>query len=190
MRVFLAVDVDDYVRSDVHALVERLRTSLDEPAGRHGRIGWVSADKVHVTLHFIGELAEPRVAELAAQVSRPLEIDSFDLAFGGLGLFPPRGRPRVLWLGVKGGGEWLQRVHEEMGTRLLALGLPVEERTFAPHLTLARFREPAPVAVRAAIERLDASHVGACRVTSVTLYRSRLSPRGATYTPITKGALR
>src|SRR5262245_58139452 len=121
MRVFLAVDVDEHVRSGIQRLVDRLRESLDEPAGRNGRIGWVSADKIHVTLHFIGELAEPRAAELAAAVSRPLEIDSFELAFGGLGLFPARGRPRVLWLGLKRGSEWLQRVHEEMGKRLLAL---------------------------------------------------------------------
>ncbi len=190
MRVFLAVDVDDRVRAGIRALIERLREAIDRGGGRQSRIGWVSPDRVHVTLHFIGELAESRVGDLTTAVKRPLDIAPFDLALGGLGLFPPRGRPRVLWVGVERGSDGLGRVHEEMGNRLVALGLPLEERAFSPHVTLARFREPGPTAVRSAIEGAGAARLGACRVTSVTLYQSRLGAGGATYTPLATGPLR
>jgi 2'-5' RNA ligase len=189
VRVFLAVDVDDRVRVGIGALIERLREPIDRAGGRQRRIGWVSPDRVHVTLHFIGELTESRVGELATAVKRPLEVAPFDLALGGLGLFPPRGRPRVLWVGVERGGAGLGQVHEEMAKRLVALGLPVEERAFSPHVTLARFREPGPMAVRSVIESAGPSHIGTSRVTSVTLYQSRLGAGGATYTPLATGAL-
>jgi len=190
VRVFLAVDVDDRVRAGIRALIERLREAIDRGDGRHSRIGWVSPDRVHVTLHFIGELAESRVGDLTTAVKRPLDVAPFDLALGGLGLFPPRGRPRVLWAGVERGGDALSRVHQEMGNRLLALGLPVEAGAFSPHVTLARFRQPGSIAVRSAIEGAGASHLEACHVTSVTLYQSRLGAGGATYTPLATGPLR
>lgn len=189
MRVFLAVDVDDEVRSGIRALIGRLRDALDRVVKGHGRVGWVSAERVHVTLHFIGEVPESRVTDLAAAVSRPIDVAPFDLALGGLGLFPPRGRPRVLWLGVEHGGDGLARVHEESGKRLTALGLPLDARPFAPHVTLARFREPGPAAVRPVIEQVGGSHVGSCRVNAITLYQSRLGAGGATYTPLATGAL-
>ncbi len=190
MRVFLAVDVDDRVRGGIRALVERLREPIDRAGGRQRRVGWVSPDRVHVTLHFIGELTESRVGELTTAVKQPLDVAPFELALGGLGLFPPRGRPRVLWVGVERGSDGLAQMHEEMGKRLVALGLPVEERAFSPHVTLARFREPWPMAVRSVIEGAGASHIGRCRVTSVTLYQSRPGAGGTTYTPLATGPLR
>jgi RNA 2',3'-cyclic 3'-phosphodiesterase len=190
VRVFLAVDVDEHVRLGIRALIDRLRELLDRRVAHHGRIGWVSADRVHVTLHFIGELPDTRVRELADTTMRPLDVTSFELGLGGLGVFPPRGRPRVLWVGIDRGADALTRVHEEMGKRLVALGLPLEAHAFSPHLTLARFREPGPLAVRSVIEGVDASEIGACPVTSVTLYQSRLGRGGATYTPLARGALR
>ena len=190
MRVFLAVDVDDRVRAGIRALIERLREAIDRAGGRRSRIGWVSPDRVHVTLHFIGELTESRVGELITALKRPLDVAPFELALGGLGLFPPRGRPRVLWVGVERGSDGLGQVHEEMGKRLVALWRPVDERAFSPHVTLARFREPGPMAVRSVIEGAGASHIGTCRVTSVTLYQSRLGADGATYTPLATGPLR
>lgn len=190
MRVFLAVDLDDRVRAGIRALIERLRESIDRAGGRQGRIGWVSPDRAHVTLHFIGDLVESRVGELATVVRRPLDVAAFDLALGGLGLFPPRPRPRVLWVGVERGSEGLGHVREEMGERLVALGLPLEERSFSPHVTLARFREPGPMAVRSVVDGAGPSHIGTCRVTSVTLYQSRPGAGGATYTPLATGSLR
>jgi RNA 2',3'-cyclic 3'-phosphodiesterase len=190
VRVFLAVDLDDRVRAGIRALIERLQESIARGGSRQSRIGWVSPDRVHLTLHFIGDLADSSVGELTTAVGRPLDVAPFDLALGGLGLFPLRGRPRVLWLGVERGSEGLGRLHEEMGKRVVALGLPLEERAFSPHVTLARFREPGPTAVRSAIERAGGNHVGACRVTSVTLYQSRLGAGGATYARLATGALR
>jgi len=189
VRVFLAVDVDDRVRAGIRALIERLREPMDR-AGWQSRVGWVAPDRVHVTLHFIGELSESRVGELIAAVERPLDVAPFDLALGGLGLFPPRGRPRVLWVGVERGGAAVGELHAATGKRLVALGLPVEERAFSPHVTVARFREPEVMAVRSVIERAGPSHIGTCRVTSVTLYQSRLGAGGATHTPLATGMLR
>jgi len=187
MRLFVAVDLDAAVRASIGTLIEQLRHAVDR-VGK-ARVTWAAADRVHLTLHFLGETPEPLVPSLVAAVSQPLEIASFTLALGGLGTFPPRGRPRVLWLGVREGAVALDKVHVELGRRLAALGIAVDSRPFAAHVTLARFREPAPISTRAAIERVDAGDLGACRVREVTLYHSRLGRAGATYTPLAAGAL-
>ena len=187
MRLFVAVDLDAAVRASIGTLMEQLRHAADRAA--KARVTWAAADRVHITLHFLGETPESQVSPLAAAVSQPLKIGAFNLALGGLGTFPPRGRPRVLWLGVREGAGALGKVHVELGRRLAALGIAVDPRPFAAHVTLARFREPAPLSIRDAIERVDAGHVGACRVREVTLYHSRLGRAGATYTPLATGAL-
>ena len=68
MRVFLAVDDRRSRSRRDSALVERLREPIDRAGGRQRRVGWVSPDRVHVTLHFIGELTESRVGELTASL--------------------------------------------------------------------------------------------------------------------------
>jgi 2'-5' RNA ligase len=188
MRLFIAVDPDAALGRAIGTLMDRAQAALMKRGSVQA--SWAAADRVHLTLHFLGETDESRVPALVDAVARPIDVPPFDLEFGGLGVFPSHGRPRVLWLGVRRGQEALGRVQQEIGRRLTALKFPIDARPFAPHVTLARFREPspAPSEVRSLITR-EAASLGASRIDAVTLYRSQLGRQGSTYTDLATGRL-
>src|SRR5262249_52995767 len=118
----------------------------------------------------------PRLAT-AARACPP-----FEATVSGVSTFPERGAPRVLWLGI----ELPPSVHElqracERAAR--ASGFEAEERPFAPHLTLGRFRERVPRPQLAPVE------LGRTRIETLVLFRSELRPGGAVYSPLLRFAL-
>ena len=73
-------------------------------------------------------------------IGQPVQAERFPIVFGGLGLFPPAGAPRVLWLGLTAGARDVIGVQREIAARVTRLGIGLERRPFQPHLTLARWR--------------------------------------------------
>ena len=183
MRLFLAVDLADSVRADVQQITIALRQRLERL--KHAtRVGWIGPDRLHFTLVFIGEVNDVLAGEINARFVSPLPLAPFALRIGGLGMFPPGGRPRVIWLGVDEGAEEIRRLQREVLIRLDGVPFAREGRAFSAHLTLGRFREPGTVSERQALAdvRLPASMRSP--VDHVTLYQSRLSPKGSIYTPL------
>ena len=104
----------------------------------------------------------------------------------GSDVFPARGSPRVLWLGVGDGVPELRRIQNALER---ALGVSAgHEESFTPHLTLARFRDRVPRAILAQIADIRA-YAGPSLIDRVTLYESRLSPAGPTYLPLAQAPL-
>ena len=175
-RAFLALDPDPQAAARLRALMETLRATVE-------RIRWVRPEGLHLTLRFLGS-AEPerlqRVGErvaAAAAATPPLT-----LPLGPLGLFPPRGGPRVLWVGLALPAPLLalQAACEEAAR---AEGFAAEGRPFSPHLTLGRWSE------RARRPQLPVVDLGAVSLDRVILYRSRPQRGGSVYTPLRTLAL-
>jgi 2'-5' RNA ligase len=205
-RLFLAVDIDDATRTQVGRIASGLREALDT----HTKLSWVRPERMHLTLHFLGNVDDAFEERLRETLSAPIAVAPFDVTFDGLGMFPERGSPRVLWLGVAEGLEPLRRLHAALvGLDVfegLDLSRAVPERTadsFTPHLTLARVRPStrARDALRAlegrdrvtrstltGITRIQA-FAGPSRIDRVTLYESRLSPAGPTYVRLAEAPL-
>jgi 2'-5' RNA ligase len=186
MRLFIAIALTDAARAAIAREQERI--AADMRARRRTVPRLVDPAHMHLTLAFIGEMPEERAEAIRDASSQPIDRPPFALAFGGVGAFPPRGAPRVLWLGVVEGGADVGMVQKIAAGRLAELGVPLEQRAYHPHLTLGRWREsrpsdrPAPPSgTPTAIARLD--------VSAVTLFQSRLSPKGATYTPLATAPL-
>lgn len=183
MRLFAGLELDEAVRTRAAAIAETLRMRL----GTRVRASWVPAENLHITLWFFGEVAEERGTEILSALDRPFEVPRFDLHIAALGAFPPSGPPRVFWLGVQDGASSLGRVHGELSDRLRPLHIEPERRAYSAHLTIARVKEVAAHAGRRDLRRLLAeipSDAGACRMSEVTVFRSRLSPKGASYDPL------
>ena len=179
MRLFLAVEISDTVRAAAAEAADALRHRIDVDAR------WISPGNLHITLWFFGEVADAQVRALTSALDTPLPVAPFEIELGGLGAFPPKGPPRVLWLGVRSGHDRLAALHRELAARLSVLGFEPERRGFSAHLTLARVRELRPTAggnsaLRRALTEAPAAG-GHSPVTHVTLFRSRLSPKGASY---------
>jgi RNA 2',3'-cyclic 3'-phosphodiesterase len=185
MRLFVGIELADEMKSAVDAAASRLRAALLRSTPQLDA-RWVDLHHIHVTLWFIGEEPDDRARAIVSSLEPPLATQAFDLAVGGFGAFPPSGPPRVIWLGVARGGDELRSLHAEIGARLQPLGFEPEPRPYTGHLTIARVKDPRRARGRdirtAAAGFPDV--VATSRVDTVTLFRSRLSPKGAQHEPI------
>lgn len=188
MRLFLAVELDEAVRRAAADTARRLSLALERHGVRRG-ISWVAPANLHFTLHFLGEVDDATARVLVERMSAPLATPPFDLALAGLGTFPPSGPPRVIWLGVGEGAPGLAEAHREIGTRLDGLRVAREHRPFSAHLTIGRVKAPPGPRLADAIAATTPAADARCRVGHVTLFESRLSPRGATYSVIATARL-
>jgi RNA 2',3'-cyclic 3'-phosphodiesterase len=194
MRLFAAVPLNDEVRAAVAA--EQRRVLARVPA-LESAVRLVQLDQMHLTLVFIGEVADPQVPSLAAALAEPIPRSSFELIVAGLGMFPPRGTPRVLWIGVTAGGQEVGDLQQLVRSRVTAAGYAVDTKPFHPHLTLARFREGHSTHRRALADLSAApAPVARLRVDEVVLFESRLpagrgtSGVGPTYTAVAHAVLK
>jgi 2'-5' RNA ligase len=182
MRLFVAVELPDQVRE----AAQDAATVLERRVDRGVRLRWVSSDQMHLTVRFIGQVPDDSVQPLLGALAPPLPIAPFEVEFGGCGVFPRSGPPRVIWMGVSQGVRQLQAMHEECNRRLGVLGFEAEDRPFSAHLTLARIKEIGSHAARQLRDAIrDAQPaIVRCRVDSATLFKSELSPRGPRYSAL------
>ena len=176
IRAFVALDFEESMRARISALMEELR-------GRAPGVRWVRPEGVHVTLRFLGwcePAALERLAPLLAVAAAA--CPSSDARIGGVGVFPERGGPRVIWLSVEL-PEPILALQRECEKAAVQVGFPAEPRPFRPHLTLGRFKGRAPR------PRLPTDELGTTRLDHAVLFRSQLQSGGAVYTPLARFAL-
>lgn len=160
LSFFVAVDLDDPVRAQVAALLERGAELVEAK--------WLPPQKLHVTLQYLGHPA-PEVLEALVPKLEALAQGRapFSLSVGGTGLFQTRRAPSVLWLGVRGALSALASLQQAVAA---AWGHP-DDKPFVPHLTLARGR--GPETLDEAARELAAFSSAVFVVDAVTLYESK-----------------
>jgi 2'-5' RNA ligase len=184
MRLFAAIDLDAAAQAGLAAEPSRMRAAADA----HSPLRWVRPDPLHMTLVFLGEVGAALADDAMRAVNRPLPQAPFDLEFAGAGAFPPRGAPRALWIGVRRGEPELRMLQTAVAERIAALGVTLEPRPFAPHLTVGRWKFSRSSDRRLA-DALPPSTIATVRIDHVTLYRSQVSSSGSTYTPLARANL-
>ena len=101
MRLFVAVEISEPGRGAALDLIARLRATAARLAPQ-ARITWVTAERLHVTIRFIGHVDDRRPTPSRRCWRRRLR-EPFDLTIAGVGTFPPKGGPRVIWAGLTAG---------------------------------------------------------------------------------------
>ena len=183
MRLFVAVEIGERLARRAATLTEELERRATA-AARRAKVTWIPANRMHLTIRFIGEVDDGKASMVRHALEAPLAVGPFSLTLCGVGTFPKSGTPRVVWLGVTEGGEQLLRVEREITARLTPLGIPEEDRAYRPHLTLARVRDPAGLKSARLLDRLTDHRIGTTRIVAITLFQSKLSPKGPTYTAL------
>jgi RNA 2',3'-cyclic 3'-phosphodiesterase len=176
MRLFVAADLPAEVRARLGAVQKALaRLPLE--------VRWTRPEGIHLTLTFIGEVAADRVDRIrgALRESGCRGLPPAALAARGVGVFPDRGRPRVLWAGVVGEVEAAGRVKRAVDEALAPAGVIPEDRPFHPHLTLGRVTGSRGGDWRAALEPHAVEEFGSFTLAACVLFESRLLPGGAQY---------
>ena len=189
MRLFVAVEIDPVVAAAAAAVIDRLRERAVRLAPQ-ARITWLTADRLHITVRFIGHVDADTADVIRRALAPPLERDPFELTVAGVGTFPPKGPPRVVWAGLTEGRQPLTAIEERVGERLVGVGIAPEARPYNPHLTLARVREAGGLRSAALLEAVKDRMLGATMVEAITLFESRLSPTGPTYVALQRTAFR
>lgn len=161
-RLFIAIDLPKPLCWRLSQLV------ADPPRG----VRPVHPAQLHLTLHFLGDVEDDVCAMLRDALSGVLG-EPFRLSIRGTGVFPPRGRPSVLWAGVDD-SEPLVALHSAIGEVLVSCGLELDRRPYVPHVTLARFTPAVPRAWTAGFLSENSTLVlDGIPVERFRLYRSR-----------------
>jgi len=181
VRLFAAVDLSRETRDAMAAEQARVAASLGSAGAS---LKWVKPDRAHLTLVFLGHVDAARVPPIVEAVARDVDATPFDVVFSGIGVFPPRGAPRVLWAGIVAGVDELRALHRELSARIAAQGVVLDTRDFHPHLTLGRWISSRTSDRARALAAARPGTLAREHVAQVTLFESRLSSSGAAYTAL------
>jgi len=145
---------------------------------------WVRPENLHVTLKFLGTTEQDKLAAVREALAAIRSPEPVTLGFRGLGFFPNGKRARVFWAGAESTAN-LRALAGDIDRRMHLLGYPLEERSFTPHLTLARFDPPGlPPKLGLAAEQHASRVFGSLIAREFHLIESRLKPAGAEYTTL------
>ena len=168
-RLFLALDLPDALDMQLQLMI----------GGIHGA-RWQQPEQLHLTLIFLGDVDGGDQRRLIAALDR-LDAPAFEMRLRGAGVFPPRGKPRVVWLGVAE-PEPVRLVYQRCAAIVDRLGLEREHRKFSPHVTLARLgKHASEVEAGEWVSRHALYASEPFLVDHVRLYSSVVSAKGAKY---------
>jgi len=170
LRAFIAVPLSKAVTQELDELQRKLMRACPARTVR-----WVPAEKIHLTMHFFGDILPERIdpiKEALTVVAR--NVPSFSFTASQLGAFPNTDRPRVVWVGISDTASRLALLHEAVNESLERLGFQRETRRFSPDVR----------SVGKTLSTIKVGTLGIVPVETLILFRSVLRPSGAEYMPL------
>lgn len=182
IRAFIAIELPSEVQTHLGEVQQRI---IDRKVRG---VRWVTSGNIHLTLQFLGDTSAAKLEALGRDLQPVIAAqEPFTYQVQGLSAFPNLRRPRVIWVGLQApsGLATLQKLIERTVQKA---GLPIEDRSFSPHLTLGRVkRDISPNEIQqlsAALNEIEIGLLGSGIANLVTLFRSDLRPEGPLYTPL------
>jgi 2'-5' RNA ligase len=175
IRLFIALDTPPPVKQQMALL-------RDDLSRRTRDVRWEPPDKLHCTLRFLGNVERSLLGSVEQVVeSAASGIPPLTLGYAGIGFFPDRTRPRIIWIGIRDVGGDLGPLQERISAGLSGLGFVAEERTFHPHVTLGRIGSGRRA--RGLIDSVETRTFGhpPVIVPAVEIMQSVLGPGGSRY---------
>lgn len=178
IRAFLALELPREALRGAGDVIGSLRDHLGEED-----VKWVRPQNLHVTLRFFGDILPAEVDGIRERVrAYPAQLAAVATSWRGLGAFPSKRRPQVLWLGLADSQERLSAVADQVTRDLEGAGFGRPDKPFRAHVTLGRVRRGR----RIGLPRSDDLTIPQTpfSISAIALIQSRLTPRGPVYTPI------
>ncbi len=178
IRSFISVELPPAIRHSITELVSRLRKAGPD-------VAWVHADNIHLTLKFLGNADNSLLAKIKDRIGKKLShFNTFYIKIVGVGCFPSKKRPRVLWVGIESSVA-LNDLHRSLEAEVAELGFVRDERPYSPHLTIGRIRSRKGVAqMLSRLEEFRTAEFGDMEVNRIHIMKSELKTTGAEYTSI------
>src|SRR5437762_12618746 len=165
-RLFIAIDLPDQIAESLAALDPHYRGLIFSPP-----------QQIHLTFAFFTAV-EPPTADLLKQKLAAISFKAFFLPVTGLGTFSKKGVPHILWIGVAHAHPHLFQLHKRVNEAALACNLPIEERAWTPHFTIARGRGISSALMQSFLKKHRDYDAGMMHVEEFHLYQSTLTPAG------------
>lgn len=176
-RLFVALTLPEAIRGQLAALARPVQG-----------FSWAPAERLHLTMRFLGEVPEERIGSLIEKLNT-VRVEPFILPVEGAGVFPPRGPARVIWIGTGRGHPRLFQLRQRIDDSILSSGLNVDMNSFSAHITVARIQEGASDDAKAwALKHRDFV-AAAMRVDGFTLFQSTLGIAGPIYVEVNRFSL-
>lgn len=181
-RIFTAIDVSEEVRDRIAKYIENLRGEFPGV-----RAGWDKPEKLHITLKFLGEASAEQIEKLKIALEEiSKHISNFNLQVSATGVFPSPRNARILWLGLNDETGNLLKLNEMLESECEGIGFARETRSFKPHLTIARLREPQKSRELAKKHLNNKFEPVGFTASEIVIYESRLQPAGSIYSIVSK----
>lgn len=177
IRAFVAFEIPDSVRQTVRREQRAIKAKMPEAR-------WTRPEGQHLTLQFLGETTDDRLARLKAEITAKVAgLSAVTVSLSGAGFFPSARRPRVAWIGGEARGA--AEVADAVRAASEAAGFDRDRRPWSLHLTQARLDRPWPRdAVESYLEWGRSLELDPFSCREVVLFSSELRPGGAVYTPL------
>lgn len=169
-RLFVAIDLPEPTRQLLARVDPHIRG-----------VRWIDPVQMHLTLAFFGDVADEIALALRKKLSA-IEFGAFFLSVTGVGTFPAKGAPKIIWIGVGKAHPHLFQIYKRVHEAALTAGLQLELRPWHPHITIARCRDVAPQALRKFLQSNEDLDAGMIRVDAFHLYSSKLTTAGPIHT--------
>jgi 2'-5' RNA ligase len=175
VRVFLSIEIED------QTLLSRIRIiqqRLDQTAAK---MKIVKGENIHFTLRFFGDTPLTRIDQIKTRLDT-IEFNPIEIEVAGVGSFPNRRRPRIIWIGVTHNAPKVLKLKDEIDSSLIDIGYQPEKRKYTPHATIARVRHVKDSKrIADNLEHLASEVIGQMTITKITMMKSTLTPSGPIY---------
>jgi 2'-5' RNA ligase len=166
IRTFIALQLDHSIRTRLNELGRTISGARPVPT-----------EQIHLTLRFIGDIDGALFHDVRDGLAG-VEAEALTLSIRGVGHFPPRGAPRVIWAGVEPTVELLA-VRSAINRALAGVGIGAEERSYHPHVTIARLKNSSIGRIADFLTSNSLLQSPSFTITSFTLFTSALTAKGA-----------
>ena len=175
LRTFISIDVED---PSILSKVQSAQASLRQ-VGADLKI--VGGQNVHVTMKFLGDVQRGMLSQVGQALDK-LKFSPFTLELKGVGAFPNTNRISIIWIGIGMGAVEVERIYDQVESELSILGFKRENRSFNPHITIARVRSGRRRDELAGfVTKLSDNSFGSFKAEKVSLKQSILRPSGPEY---------
>ena len=175
-RGFISIDIGSF---------QKLIQFGNEIKNSGANVKLVEPENIHITLKFLGDTNEVHIDKIEKIMENAVnDIDSFEIKFKNVGVFPNQNYIKVLWIGIENKDK-LEIIAQKIDKDLLKLGFKKEKRGFSAHLTIGRVRSAKNKDnLLQIIEKYKDIEFLNFKVDSIKLKKSELTPKGPIYTTL------
>jgi 2'-5' RNA ligase len=185
-RLFIALDIPDSLCRDI----VRLQTKLDKFSLP---VKWEEAEKLHITLNFLGRIDEQKIPGINKIISRTAVLcHPFMLSPVFLETMYKKHEPSFIYLYLTGDLQPLFQLQKSLKKEFDRFRIPLPERFF-PHITIGRVKKADPVFTKSVLEKIrdyEFSPLSSFDVNSITLYESLITEKGSHYSRVERFVLK